>query len=129
DMKPIGPLWLGEIQNRDVISAMKNVLGSMKLNTVHRLSLLLDLIGDELPTSSHYDYHALSKVARISPRPLSEVIAILRERGYHASRAHYSGTALKTDAPAGVIIRVLKEKTEFCEGEVSMYKGKKELED
>jgi len=128
-MKPVGPLWLGEIQDRSVIFAMKNVLGSMKLNTVNRLSLLFDLISDELPTSSHYDYHALSKVARISPRPLSEVIAILRERGYHASRAHYSGTALKTDAAAEVIIRVLKEKTELCEGEVSTYQSNKEQED
>jgi tRNA G26 N,N-dimethylase Trm1 len=38
------------------------------------------------------------------------VIAILRERGYRAGRAHYAGTALKTDATAGEIIRVLMDK-------------------
>ena len=112
-MKPAGPLWLGAIQNLGVISAMKEALPVMTLHTARQLTLLLEMLGEELPTSSHYDYHTLAKVARVSPRPLLEVIQILRQRGRQASRAHYSGTALKTDATAGEIINILTDTREF----------------
>ena len=106
-MLPAGPLWLGGVQDQAVIRAMKEALPGMKLNTARHLATLLDLLGEELPTSSHYDYHALAKRAKVSPPPVEEVICSLREHGYQASRAHYSGTALKTDAPAREIISVI----------------------
>jgi tRNA (guanine26-N2/guanine27-N2)-dimethyltransferase len=110
-MLPAGPLWLGGVQDPAVIKAMKEALPCVQLNTARQLESLLDLLGGELPTSSHYDYHAVAKQAKVSPRPIEDVIRSLRENGYQASRAHYSGTALKTDAPAREIVLALKEKS------------------
>jgi tRNA (guanine26-N2/guanine27-N2)-dimethyltransferase len=111
-MLPAGPLWLGGVQDPAVIRAMEEALPCMALNTARHLAGLLDMLGAELPISSHYDYHALAKRAKVSPRPIEEVIHSLRECGYLASRAHYSGTALKTDAPAKEIILALQEKSD-----------------
>ena len=110
-MLPVGPLWLGAVQDRTVITAMKETLPRLELNTTKHLGLLLEMLAGELPTSTHYDYHTLAKLAKVSPLPIDELIRSLRERGYLASRAHYSGTALKTDAPAREIIRTLLEKS------------------
>jgi len=108
-MLPAGPLWLGGLQDPAVIRGMKEALPEMKLNTARHLATLLDLLGEELPTSSHYDYHALAKRGKVSPPPIDEVISSLRQHGHRASRAHYSGTALKTDAPAREIISVITQ--------------------
>jgi tRNA (guanine26-N2/guanine27-N2)-dimethyltransferase len=107
---PAGPLWLGGIQEPLVIDAMKEKLSGLTLKNSRQLGMLLDLLGGELPTSSHYNYHALAKQAKASPKPIVEVIRALGERGYPASRGHYSGTALKTDAPVHEILVILKEK-------------------
>jgi tRNA (guanine26-N2/guanine27-N2)-dimethyltransferase len=112
-MIPAGPLWLGSVQDLSVIMAMKEALPHLRLNTAKQLGMLFDMLAGELPTSSHYDYHTLAKRAKVSPRPVEDIIQSLRERGYQASRAHYSGTALKTDAPSKEIIPALLEKSLF----------------
>jgi tRNA (guanine26-N2/guanine27-N2)-dimethyltransferase len=101
------------MQDPSVIMAMREALPGLKLNTTRQLGILLDMLAQELPISSHYDYHTLAKRAKVSPRPVEDIIRILRDRGYRASRAHYSGTALKTDAPAREIILALSEKRVF----------------
>ena len=110
-MQPAGPMWLGSVQDPAVISTMKEALPSLSLHTARQLGTLLYVLETELPTSTHYDYHTLAKQAKVSPRPIEEVISFLLDNGFQASRAHYSGTALKTDAPAGTIILALIEKT------------------
>lgn len=107
-MVPIGPLWLGHIQEPAVISLMLNSIASLKIHTTRELSLLLELLSGELPLSCHYDYHRIAKHAKVSPRPIRDVIASLQAEGYAAGRAHYSGTALKTDAPLSALISVLE---------------------
>jgi tRNA (guanine26-N2/guanine27-N2)-dimethyltransferase len=105
---PIGPLWLGAIQDPDILSEMISRLPEHRLNTGPELLTLLNTLRDELPTSSFYDYHRLAKQARISPIPIAGVLSGLRETGYRASRVHYAGTGIKTDAPARVILDVMR---------------------
>lgn len=100
---PIGPLWLGAIQDPGILSAMLERLPEQPLNTARELEPLLQTLRGELPTSSFYDYHLLAKRRKVSPRPIGEVITGIRNAGYHAGRTHYSGTGIKTDAPWQVI--------------------------
>jgi tRNA (guanine26-N2/guanine27-N2)-dimethyltransferase len=100
---PIGPLWLGAINDPGTVSAMLRRLPSMPLARGDQLHRLLSLLLEELPTSSHYDYHRMAKAMRCSPPPIEVVLGRIREAGYQVSRAHYSGTALKTDAPVEVV--------------------------
>jgi tRNA (guanine26-N2/guanine27-N2)-dimethyltransferase len=105
---PIGPLWLGAIQDPEIIAAMLDRLPDQPLNTARELGSLLHTLQDELPTSSFYDYHLLAKQGKVSPKPIGDVIAGILDAGYRASRTHYTGTGIRTDAPYQVIMEVLK---------------------
>ena len=105
---PIGPLWLGAIQDPEILAAMIDRLPEQPLNTARELGSLLHTLRDELPTSSFYDYHVLAKQGKVSPRPIGDVIAAILDTGYRASRTHYTGTGIRTDAPCQVIMEVLK---------------------
>ncbi len=107
DMTPIGPLWTGPVNDREILDAMRENLDLLVLRTRSQIARLIDLLQQELPTSSHYDYHAIAKRLKVSPTKIGGVIERLSALGYRASRAHYSGTALKTDAPLPVIESVI----------------------
>jgi len=96
---PIGPLWTGGIQDLQLLESMSGGIGNLQLGKGPELEKLIATCRQELPLSSHYDYHRLAKIWKVSPPPLEAVISSLQETGFAASRAHYSGTALKTDAP------------------------------
>jgi tRNA (guanine26-N2/guanine27-N2)-dimethyltransferase len=108
-MRPIGPLWLGAIADRSLLSRMQEALPGLALHTGAELHTLLSRCQEELDLSFHYDYHQLAKALGRSPPSLESVREILTAWGYRASRAHYSGTALKTDAPADVLLQAIRE--------------------
>ncbi len=109
-MRAIGPLWLGAVCDRSVLTRMQEELPPRALGTKTELHRLLSLCAGELDSSFHYDYHQLAKSRGISPPPLDTVLDSLIGEGFHASRAHYSGTALKTDAPAEALLRAIVQK-------------------
>ncbi|MGE5831794.1 MAG: tRNA (guanine(10)-N(2))-dimethyltransferase [Methanomicrobiales archaeon] len=100
---PVGPLWLGAINDPGILSGMLDRLPTMPLAGGDALFRLLSLLRDELPTSSHYDYHRMAKALHCSPPPMDALLRRIGDAGYRVSRAHYSGTAVKTDAPVEVV--------------------------
>ncbi|MFC7071084.1 tRNA (guanine(26)-N(2))-dimethyltransferase [Halobaculum lipolyticum] len=92
-----GPIWLGPIADTDfvdrVASAVTDDMGEAK-----RARKLLDTVAGELDSPTHYDQHRLYKLWSRPAIGMDEFVETLRERGFSASRAHYSGTAFKTDA-------------------------------
>ena len=104
-LHPIGPLWLGKIQNTGTLDLMQAQLEGMKLGTHKHLEKLIPLCRDELPTSSHYDYHHLAKCFCCSPPEIMTLLSRIHEAGYPATRTHFSGYGVKTEAP----IEVLKD--------------------
>jgi tRNA (guanine26-N2/guanine27-N2)-dimethyltransferase len=103
-LKPIGPLWLGSIQHKKTLFRMKERLDEMILGTRNDLGKLIDLCLEELPTSSFYDYHRLAKIAGCSPPAIERVISHIVASGYPATRTHFSGYGIKTEAPPSVIL-------------------------
>ena len=95
----VGPLWLGALNDPATIGAMREHVSGSTLAKGTALERLLATLAVELPTATHYDYHVLAKRAGASPPAIETVLETLRRDGYMASRAHYSGTAIKTDAP------------------------------
>lgn len=104
-MEAGGPLWLGPLNDRALLETMQSRLGGMRLNSSGALSSLLRLCEEELEIPYHYDYHVLAKYLGLPPPPLDLLIGSLKKRGFRASRAHYSGTAMKTDAPLAEILK------------------------
>ncbi len=107
DLVPVGPLWTGAINDEGTLSAMQEALPSVTAGTGPRIARLLETCRQELETSSHYDYHVIAKSLRVSPGGIGTVIERLSALGYRASRAHYSGTAIKTDAPLPVLKKAI----------------------
>ncbi len=107
-MRPVGPLWLGPVAEKSLLGRMQDALSAHTLNTRPELHTLLDRCREELDLSSHYDYHKLARILGRSPPPLDSLRQILTQEGYQVSRAHYSGTALKTDAPLEALLRAVR---------------------
>jgi tRNA (guanine26-N2/guanine27-N2)-dimethyltransferase len=92
-----GPLWLGPIRDAAFTRAVRDaVTDDMGEATAARS--LLETLADEVDTPTHYDQHKLCKQWGLPAPPMDDFVGALRDAGYDASRAHYHGTALKTDA-------------------------------
>jgi tRNA (guanine26-N2/guanine27-N2)-dimethyltransferase len=104
---PIGPLWLGSIQHNETLTQMRGLLDAMELGTKKDLGNLITCCNEELPTSSHYDYHRLTKIMGCSPPDIATVINRIIASGYPATRTHFSGYGIKTEAPVEVLFEAI----------------------
>lgn len=98
-----GPVWLGAVNDKELVAGMLEKLPEAGLGNEKQIEKLLATIREELDTSTFYDYHVMSRMWKVSPRSIDDVIKSLKEKGYAASRVHYCGTGLKTDAPLEAI--------------------------
>ncbi|MCK9580979.1 MAG: tRNA (guanine(10)-N(2))-dimethyltransferase [Methanoregula sp.] len=103
-LQPIGPLWLGSIHNDTIITQLRELAETQDLGTKKDMVKLLDSCREELPTSSFYDYHELAKLKVCSPPNIAVVLDRIRNEGYTATRTHFSGYGIKTEAPLFVIL-------------------------
>jgi len=95
-----GPIWLGSIRDEEVVEKMLKYAEENVEKFVRSLS-------EELDIPLAYNIHSLSKKLKINPPKMENVIESLRERGFKASRAHYSGVVVKTDAKLKDLISLL----------------------
>ena len=103
-----GPLWLGEIQNKEFISKMINEVENKKLNSEKQLLKLLNacLIESESPIT-FYDVHSICRYLKISAPKLDLIFSEKRKEGYEAEKTHFSPTGIKTNAPLNKIRKIL----------------------
>jgi tRNA (guanine26-N2/guanine27-N2)-dimethyltransferase len=97
-----GPIWLGPVAERDFTESVREQL-SPELGERTRADKLLATVAGELDTPTHYDQHRLCKQWGVPANAMADFLADLRAAGYEASRAHYSGTAFKTEASVEAI--------------------------
>lgn len=88
-----GPLWLGSIQEAQVI---EKALGWKGLS--RRAIKLLSTCAGEIDAPMYYDHHSICERLHISPGKIDDAIKQLQDRGHKASRTHFSGIGIKTDA-------------------------------
>jgi tRNA (guanine26-N2/guanine27-N2)-dimethyltransferase len=88
-----GPLWLGRIHEPCVIDES---LAHLPANG--RASKLLETCVFEAEAPFYYDHHSICAHLRITPSRIDRVIDLLREQGWKATRTHFSGIGIKTDA-------------------------------
>ncbi len=92
-----GPIWLAPVRDRPFLERVQGAL-TAEMSTRERAHDLLRTLVAELDEPTHYDQHRLCKVWGRSAAAMDEFLAALRSAGFDASRAHYAGTAFKTDA-------------------------------
>ena len=88
-----GPLWLGGIQEPEVIEKALTWEGLSR-----RAKKLLDTCASEVEVPMYYDHHSICERLHITPGKIDDAIERLRERGHRASRTHFYGLGIKTDA-------------------------------
>ncbi len=106
--KAYGPLWLGPLKDGDFVEGLLKEAEDHTL--AHGKTLpFLELLKEELDVPFHYDTHALARRNGLQARKLTDMIEILKEKGYKATRTHFSPKAIKTDAPFEEVLDALKK--------------------
>jgi tRNA (guanine26-N2/guanine27-N2)-dimethyltransferase len=92
-----GPIWLGPVADSDFAEAVHDEVDD-EMGEAKRARKLLDRVASELDAPTHYDQHRLCEAWGRPASAMDEFVAALREAGHEATRAHYAGTAFKTNA-------------------------------
>ncbi len=101
-----GSLWLGRLHEQ---SFCEELLIEVERRGFKEALKLIAACRDELDIPMHYDYHRLCKSLGITAMPTAELVSALREKGFKASRTHFSGISFKTDAGIEEIMKVITE--------------------
>jgi len=100
----MGPMWLGELHNKDFVAGIIEKAGDKHSKELD----LLKRINDELEIPFHYDLHHVSRAINASPPSMNTLIEEMRNLGYNISRTRYSGTSFKTDADIEEIKKIIR---------------------
>jgi len=92
-----GPVWLGPNHDAEFVERVADAVPP-SFGTAEEAVDLLGTVADELHEPTHYDQHRLYKRWGEPAIAMDEFLAALRDAGFAASRTHYGGTTLKTDA-------------------------------
>ena len=99
-----GPLWLGRIQEPDIIF---RALGQGDLGG--RATKILSTCATEVDVPMYYDHHSICEKLGITPGKIDGVILRLKSMGRQASRTHFTGLGIKTDATLSEVEVALKD--------------------
>lgn len=105
-----GPMWLGPLADVNFVKQVIGELSGREFKLKGKAIKLLKLcVGEAEGSPAFYDSHETCSRAGVSPPKLRSVLKRLREKGYSASRTHFSDTGLRTDAPLEVLMEVLEK--------------------
>jgi tRNA (guanine26-N2/guanine27-N2)-dimethyltransferase len=104
-----GPLWLGPLYDQSFCKGVLNNLENGVFGTKQQASKTVELCLNELDVVTFFDYHKLLKELKCPPIPIETLMSGLRNIGYQASRTHFSGTSVKTDANVATLKDVLRD--------------------
>jgi tRNA (guanine26-N2/guanine27-N2)-dimethyltransferase len=105
----VGPIWLGRLQNTELLQELRMILSEKQLNTSVQLKKLLLLLEAEADSPAFfYTTNDLSSTLKQSPPPIDHLFELLRHKGFVVTRTHCTPTGFKTNAPLSVIKEVFK---------------------
>lgn len=104
-----GPLWIGSLHDRQFCTRVLAKIKAGNFKTSKQAERIIKLCAGELDTVTFFDYHKLLKELQRPPMPIEQLTNALRCSGYQASRTHFSGTSVKTDADVITLKKVLRE--------------------
>ena len=103
-----GPLWLGDIQNKEFISKMIDESENKNLNTKDKLLKLLNSCLTEAGSpATFYDVHSICRTLKISAPKLDLIFEELEKNGFEAVKTHFSPIGIKTNASLNEIKEIL----------------------
>ena len=107
-----GPLWLGDIQDREFIQSMINETEFKKINSEKQaLKLLNSCLLEANAPVTFYDVHSICKSLKISAPKLDLIFDEFEKEGFTAIKTHYNPLGIKTDAKIEDIKNILLKLT------------------
>ena len=104
-----GPLWLGEIEDKEFIESMIKVSEDKKLNTKNKILKLLNTCKEEASKpATFYDLHEICRCLKISAPKMDKVMDKLKEEGYSAVRTHFNPIGIKTNGSINEVKKIVK---------------------
>jgi len=104
-----GPLWLGELIDKQFAREVLQDLSVRDLKLKHReVELLNRCIEEADGPPTFYDLSELARRSGMPPSKIVKLLSMIRERGYFASRTHFSSTGIRTNAHIDEILKILK---------------------
>ena len=105
-----GPLWLGNIQDKEFIQKMIDESENKKINTKKQaLKLLNSCLHEADAPATFFDIHSICKSLKISAPKLDLIFDELKNKGFAAIKTHYNPLGIKTDANIRDLQKVLFE--------------------
>ena len=105
--KDIGPLWTGELHNKNILRELVSILLGKELKTKNALSIKLDLFFEESNAPIFfYTSDGLSSFYNRSPPRQKFIFDFLKKKGFDVFRTHFSPTGFKTNAGENEIEKV-----------------------
>lgn len=108
-----GPLWLGDVQDKEFIGKMIEQSEHKKINTKKQaLKLLNSCLLEAGAPATFFDVHAICKSLKISAPKLDLIFDKIKEEGFIAIKTHYNPLGIKTDANIKNIHNILLQLNE-----------------
>jgi tRNA (guanine26-N2/guanine27-N2)-dimethyltransferase len=103
EMRIIGPLWTGKIQDADFCGKMLPDFGFG--SAAGRREILMS--SQEIDSPFYYDLHAIGRLNKKNTPRIGDLIENLKGQGFEASRTHLCLTGIKTNAGIKEILRLI----------------------
>jgi tRNA (guanine26-N2/guanine27-N2)-dimethyltransferase len=111
-----GPLWIGDLFQLKHLEKALEIFEHDDASYYHkRVDRVLNEMIEENPLIEYpfIDLHALCDLYNLTPPRNDEVIEHIQLAGYNATRTHFRPTAIRTNAPVGDVVSVVKN---LCKG-------------
>lgn len=97
----LGSLWIGELKQTDFASRVCSTAEG-------RLKEFLERLCNEIDAPKAYNLQRMASMLAERVPSTADVVRELRDMGYQASKTHYCGFCIKTDADAEILAKIIK---------------------
>jgi len=102
-----GPIWLGNTTSKSFVNKVKGHI-TEDMGMANRAQKIFSRLLEELDVPMHYDQHKLCRLWKLPASSMEMFVKQLSDAGFQASRTHYGGTTLKTNATVSEIYEIIK---------------------
>jgi tRNA (guanine26-N2/guanine27-N2)-dimethyltransferase len=103
-----GPLWVGELVDKEFCIQMRGKLQKKNLRTKKKLTMLLNtILGESDAPPLYYVIDRICDRFNLIIPSTASITQELKKRGYKVALTHFNLKGIKTDAPASVVREVL----------------------
>jgi len=106
-----GPLWVGELHQKSYLEELSILNEKFNFKNKNRIRKVLKFALNEINMPiSYYNIHKISQQLKLSSIPkLEDIIKLIEEKGYKASRTHFDFISIKTDMKIDELKKILKQ--------------------